>query len=87
MRLSKMDELDALIAGVLFVDSMNAQECYYWAPPVELPVHTHSSDTVTTNIHVSRNIRIGATLNCHMVVIFFGSFCMGWDGIGIWVDR
>ncbi|XP_045505703.1 pantothenate kinase 3 isoform X1 [Colias croceus] len=33
MRLSKLDELDALIAGVLFVDSMNPQECYYWAPP------------------------------------------------------
>ncbi|XP_060809138.1 pantothenate kinase 3 isoform X5 [Amyelois transitella] len=32
MRLSKMDELDALIAGVLFVDQMYAQECYYWAP-------------------------------------------------------
>nr|XP_032525890.1 pantothenate kinase 3 [Danaus plexippus plexippus] len=33
MRLSKLDELDALIAGVLFVDAMNPQECYYWAPP------------------------------------------------------
>ncbi|XP_034838149.2 pantothenate kinase 3 isoform X1 [Maniola hyperantus] len=33
MNLSKLDELDALIAGVLFVDSMNPQECYYWAPP------------------------------------------------------
>lgn len=41
MRLSKMDELDALIAGVLYVDGMNAQECYYWAPPDELAVHSH----------------------------------------------
>nr|XP_049704146.1 pantothenate kinase 3 isoform X3 [Helicoverpa armigera] len=41
MRLSKMDELDALIAGVLFVDGMNSQECYYWAPPDEHAVHTH----------------------------------------------
>ncbi|XP_053622983.1 pantothenate kinase 3 isoform X4 [Plodia interpunctella] len=32
MRLSKMDELDALIAGVLFIDQMYSQECYYWAP-------------------------------------------------------
>ncbi|CAH2062417.1 unnamed protein product, partial [Iphiclides podalirius] len=45
MRLSKLDELDALIAGVLFVDSMNAQECYYWAPPNEQPVHQHQTDT------------------------------------------
>ncbi|XP_045457040.1 pantothenate kinase 3 [Melitaea cinxia] len=42
MRLSKLDELDALIAGVLFVDSMNPQECYYWAPPDHL---TNSKDT------------------------------------------
>ncbi|KAJ8705789.1 hypothetical protein PYW08_012835 [Mythimna loreyi] len=41
MRLSKMDELDALIAGVLYVDGMNAQECYYWAPPSECAVHSH----------------------------------------------
>ncbi|KOB71495.1 putative Pantothenate kinase [Operophtera brumata] len=45
MRLSKMDELDALIAGVLYVDGMNPQECYYWAPPDEKPLHNHSSDT------------------------------------------
>ncbi|XP_063899003.1 pantothenate kinase 3 isoform X1 [Helicoverpa armigera] len=45
MRLSKMDELDALIAGVLFVDGMNSQECYYWAPPDEHAVHTHVSDS------------------------------------------
>ncbi|CAH0698434.1 unnamed protein product [Spodoptera exigua] len=45
MRLSKMDELDALIAGVLFVDCMNAQECYYWAPPDEQAVHTHVTDS------------------------------------------
>ncbi|CAH0599537.1 unnamed protein product [Chrysodeixis includens] len=45
MRLSKMDELDALIAGVLYVDSMNAQECYYWATPDEQPVHTHVCDS------------------------------------------
>ncbi|KAM3956843.1 pantothenate kinase 3 fbl isoform 3-T3 [Aphomia sociella] len=45
MRLSKMDELDALIAGVLFSDSMNSHECYYWAPPDELPVHQSSADS------------------------------------------
>ncbi|XP_028030833.1 pantothenate kinase 3 isoform X2 [Bombyx mandarina] len=45
MRLSKMDELDALIAGVLYVDSMNPRECYYWAPPDEQPVHQLPSDT------------------------------------------
>ena len=47
MRLSKMDELDALIAGVLYVDCMNGQECYYWAPPDETLVHTHVSDEVS----------------------------------------
>ncbi|XP_041968656.1 pantothenate kinase 3 isoform X2 [Aricia agestis] len=36
MRLSKVDELDALIAGVLYVDSMNPQECYYWAAPDDM---------------------------------------------------
>ncbi|KAJ8704104.1 hypothetical protein PYW07_013398 [Mythimna separata] len=45
MRLSKMDELDALIAGVLYVDCMNAQECYYWAPPDECAVHSHRYTT------------------------------------------
>ncbi|CAG9136665.1 unnamed protein product [Plutella xylostella] len=45
MRLDKLDELDALIAGVLFVDAMNPQECYYWAPLEEHPVHEHASDT------------------------------------------
>ncbi|XP_045530461.1 pantothenate kinase 3 isoform X3 [Pieris brassicae] len=32
MRLSKLDELDALITGVQFIDSMNPHECYYWEP-------------------------------------------------------
>ncbi|XP_026318495.1 pantothenate kinase 3 isoform X2 [Hyposmocoma kahamanoa] len=45
MRLSKLDELDALIAGVLFCDAMNAHECYYWAPPEETPVHQNASDS------------------------------------------
>jgi hypothetical protein len=49
MRLEKLDELDALIAGVLFVDSMNSQECYYWAPPDELPANQHCSDSVRTS--------------------------------------
>ncbi|XP_047518251.1 pantothenate kinase 3 isoform X2 [Pieris napi] len=40
MRLSKLDELDALIAGVQFVDSMNPHECYYWEP---------NPDTTTDN--------------------------------------
>lgn len=53
MRLSKMDELDALIAGVLFVDGMNAQECYYWAPPDEVPVHSHQTSAVSTSLYTS----------------------------------
>lgn len=47
MRLSKLDELDALIAGVLFCDAMNAHECYYWATPEETPVHQNASDSVS----------------------------------------
>lgn len=49
MRLSKLDELDALIAGVLFCDAMNAHECYYWAPPEEIPVHQNASDSVSVS--------------------------------------
>lgn len=45
MRLSKLDELDALIAGLLYVDSMNAHECYYWAPPNPGDIHDHPNDT------------------------------------------
>ncbi|XP_065210683.1 pantothenate kinase 3 isoform X2 [Planococcus citri] len=35
MRLEKYDELDSLIRGVLFVESNNAQECYYWQNPTD----------------------------------------------------
>ncbi|XP_067008363.2 pantothenate kinase 3 isoform X3 [Anabrus simplex] len=35
MRLSKFDELDSLIRGMLYVESNNPQECYYWAHPTD----------------------------------------------------
>ncbi|XP_073964297.1 pantothenate kinase 3 fbl [Choristoneura fumiferana] len=44
MRLSKLDELDALIAGLLFVDAWHPAECYYWAPPEPQALHS-TSDT------------------------------------------
>ncbi|GBP64622.1 Pantothenate kinase 1 [Eumeta japonica] len=47
MRLEKQDELDALVAGLLFVDARNPCECYYWAPPDDRPVHEHSSYKIT----------------------------------------
>ena len=30
MRLAKFDELDALIKGILFAETHNRSECYYW---------------------------------------------------------
>lgn len=30
MRLAKFDELDALIKGILFAETHNPSECYYW---------------------------------------------------------
>ncbi|CAK1556055.1 unnamed protein product [Leptosia nina] len=42
MRLSKLDELDALIAGVQFIDSMNPHECYYWEPNQDTPLDDDS---------------------------------------------
>lgn len=41
MRLSKLDELDALIAGILFIDANSSKECYFYAPP--------AGDTTTPN--------------------------------------
>lgn len=30
MKLAKFDELDALIRGILFTETQNPHECYYW---------------------------------------------------------
>lgn len=30
MKLAKFDELDALIRGILFTETQNQHECYYW---------------------------------------------------------
>ena len=35
MRLAKHDELDALIRGMLYIETNNPNECYYWADPTE----------------------------------------------------
>lgn len=37
MSLSKLDELDALIAGILYIDTINTTECYYYAPSEDEP--------------------------------------------------
>lgn len=35
MRLAKFDELDSLIHGMLYVETNNPRECYYWINPTE----------------------------------------------------
>lgn len=35
MRLAKFDELDSLIRGMLYVETNNPCECYYWVNPTE----------------------------------------------------
>ncbi|XP_063390761.1 pantothenate kinase 3 [Cydia fagiglandana] len=45
MHLQKLDELDALIAGLLFVDAWHSAECYYWAPPGSELLHHNTSNT------------------------------------------
>lgn len=35
LKLSKVDELDALIRGMLFIEATNPRECYYWANSTE----------------------------------------------------
>lgn len=35
LKLTKVDELDALIRGMLFIEATNPRECYYWANPTE----------------------------------------------------
>lgn len=35
MRLAKFDELDSLIRGMLYVETNNPSECYYWVNPTE----------------------------------------------------
>jgi type II pantothenate kinase len=35
MRLAKFDELDSLINGMLYVETNNPHECYYWINPTE----------------------------------------------------
>ncbi|KAL0808418.1 hypothetical protein ABMA28_012885 [Loxostege sticticalis] len=54
MSLSKLDELDALIAGVLFVDAMNPQECYYWAPPDEHPADSPPYSEAALSLYVRK---------------------------------
>lgn len=35
VKLEKRDELDSLIQGMLFADTNNSHECYYWSDPKE----------------------------------------------------
>lgn len=35
LRLTKLDELDALIAGILYIDTLSSTECYYYASSKE----------------------------------------------------
>ncbi|KAI8426904.1 hypothetical protein MSG28_014574 [Choristoneura fumiferana] len=57
-------KLDALIAGLLFVDAWHPAECYYWAPPEPQALHS-TSDTMCTadrRAKVSREDLARATL-------------------------
>ena len=35
MSLAKFDELDSLIRGMLYIETTNPHECYYWADPTD----------------------------------------------------
>jgi len=35
MNLAKFDELDSLIRGMLYVETTNPRECYYWSNPTD----------------------------------------------------
>lgn len=35
MRLTKFDELDSLIRGMMYVETNNPCECYYWINPTD----------------------------------------------------
>ncbi|XP_078052909.1 pantothenate kinase 3 fbl isoform X1 [Augochlora pura] len=35
MNLAKFDELDSLIRGMLYIETTNPRECYYWSHPTE----------------------------------------------------
>lgn len=35
MSLAKFDELNALIRGMLYIETINPHECYYWAHPTQ----------------------------------------------------
>lgn len=35
MSLAKFDELDSLIRGMLYIETKNPHECYYWSHPTE----------------------------------------------------
>lgn len=35
MNLAKFDELDSLIRGMLYIETTNPHECYYWSNPTD----------------------------------------------------
>lgn len=35
MNLAKFDELDSLIRGMLYIETTNPRECYYWSHPTD----------------------------------------------------
>lgn len=35
MNLAKFDELDSLIRGMLYIETTNPHECYYWTNPTD----------------------------------------------------
>lgn len=35
MSLAKFDELDSLIRGMLYIETTNPHECYYWSHPTD----------------------------------------------------
>lgn len=35
MNLAKFDELDSLLRGMLYIETTNPHECYYWSNPTD----------------------------------------------------
>lgn len=35
MNLAKFDELDSLLRGMLYIETTNPRECYYWSDPTD----------------------------------------------------
>lgn len=63
MKLAKFDELDSLIRGLLFIETNNVGECYYWANPT-IPERSFKETYTFTNNSYPFIVSILLSLNC-----------------------